>query len=105
MKVTYNLVCNFLCGLRRHLTCFLHAVHLPLHVPSDGRWKIKGGVSAPGLGCFLQSFLLLFLDQLFSLENHIPHETTCEGQCFVSKWPTPSFKHHVTTTHNDNGSN
>ena len=64
MKVTYNLVCNFLCCLRSHLTSFLRAGHLPLHVSSDEKWRINDGVSALGLDCFLQLFLFLLLRQL-----------------------------------------
>ena len=64
MKVTCNLVCNFLCCLRRHLTSFLCLGHFPLHVSSNRRLRINDGVSAPGLGCFLQFFLFLLLHQL-----------------------------------------
>jgi len=38
----------------------------------------------------------------FVLDNHNPHETTREGKCFVSEWPTPSFEDPMTITHNYN---
>jgi len=79
MKVTYNLVSNFLCCLKRHLTSFLGAGHLPLHVSSDGKFRINDGVNAYGLGCFLHWFLFLLLHQLFFLDIHNPYETTREG--------------------------
>ena len=62
MRVTYN---SFLCSMRRYLTRYFHAGHLPLHVWSNGRWRINDYISALGLGCFLQLFLFLVLHQLF----------------------------------------
>ena len=38
------------------LAKFFGVGHLPLHVSSNGRWRIKDYASAPRLGCFLESF-------------------------------------------------
>jgi len=64
MRLTYNLIYNFFSYLRCHLTRFFHAGHLPLHVSSNGRWRINDCVSVPRLGYFLQSFLFLVLHRL-----------------------------------------
>ena len=47
LKVTYNLVSNFLCRLKHHLISFLGVTHFPLHMSSDGKWHI-GHVSSDG---------------------------------------------------------
>ena len=57
--MTYNLLNNFLCCLRRHLASFLSADHLPLHVSSDGWWRINHDLSAS-----------IFQHSKYSLWNH-----------------------------------
>jgi len=44
--MTYNLLSDFLCGLSRHLPCFLRAGHLPLHVASDRGWSVDDAINA-----------------------------------------------------------
>jgi len=44
--MNYDLVNDFLCGLGRHLPCFLCAGHLPLHVASDGGWRVDDAIHA-----------------------------------------------------------
>ena len=85
MRVTYNPPCNFLCCLIRHLTRFFHAGHLPLHVSSNGRWRINDCVSAPGLGCFLQLFLFLAIHQLFFWIIITPRDNTWGAVFFFWK--------------------